>query len=113
MEHGDYQQPRPIQADIARRVAHDCRLGKNVATEGQALECRRKHRRRAVACARLPVIVVRFFNTVGPRQSERYGMVIPNFVRQALAGEPLIVHGTGSQTRSLPGWETSCGPFWR
>ena len=49
----------------------------------------------------LPVIVVRFFSTVGPRQSERYGMVIPNFVRQALAGEPLIVHGTGFQTRSF------------
>ena len=50
---------------------------------------------------RVPVIVVRFFNTVGPRQSDRYGMVIPNFVRQALAGEPLIVHGTGEQTRSF------------
>ena len=49
----------------------------------------------------VPVIVVRFFNTVGPRQSDRYGMVIPNFVRQALAGEPLIVHGNGSQTRSF------------
>jgi nucleoside-diphosphate-sugar epimerase len=48
-----------------------------------------------------PVIVVRFFNTVGPRQSDRYGMVIPTFVRQALAGEPLIVHGDGSQTRSF------------
>ncbi len=49
----------------------------------------------------LPVIIVRFFNTVGPRQSDRYGMVIPNFVRQALAGEPLIVHGNGVQTRSF------------
>ena len=49
----------------------------------------------------VPVTVVRFFNTVGPRQSDRYGMVIPNFVRQALAGEPLIVHGNGSQTRSF------------
>ena len=49
----------------------------------------------------MPVIVVRFFNTVGPRQSDRYGMVIPNFVRQALAGEPLIVHGDGTQTRSF------------
>ena len=48
-----------------------------------------------------PVIVVRFFNTVGPRQSERYGMVIPNFVRHALAGEPLVVHGNGTQTRSF------------
>jgi UDP-glucose 4-epimerase len=49
----------------------------------------------------VPVIVVRFFNTVGPRQTDRYGMVMPNFVRQALAGEPLIVHGDGSQTRSF------------
>lgn len=49
----------------------------------------------------VPVIVVRFFNTVGPRQSDRYGMVIPNFVRHALAGEPLIVHGDGSQSRSF------------
>lgn len=48
-----------------------------------------------------PVIVVRFFNTVGPRQSDRYGMVIPNFVRQALHGQPLTVHGDGSQTRSF------------
>ena len=48
-----------------------------------------------------PVIVVRFFNTVGPRQSARHGMVIPNFVRQALAGEPLVVHGNGAQTRSF------------
>ena len=49
----------------------------------------------------VPVIVVRFFNTVGPRQCSRYGMVIPNFVRQALAGKPLTVHGTGLQTRSF------------
>ncbi len=49
----------------------------------------------------VPVIVARFFNTVGPRQSDRYGMVIPNFVRQALAGQPLIVHGNGTQTRSF------------
>ena len=42
---------------------------------------------------KLPVIIVRFFNTVGPRQTGRYGMVIPNFVRQALAGEPITVFG--------------------
>jgi UDP-glucose 4-epimerase len=49
----------------------------------------------------LPVIIVRLFNTVGPRQTGRYGMVIPNFVRQALAGEPITVHGDGTQTRSF------------
>lgn len=48
-----------------------------------------------------PVIVVRFFNTVGPRQNPQYGMVLPNFVRRALAGLPLTVHGTGEQTRSF------------
>lgn len=50
---------------------------------------------------RLPVVVVRLFNTVGPRQTGRYGMVLPTFVRQALAGEPLTVFGDGSQTRSF------------
>jgi len=47
----------------------------------------------------LPVIVVRLFNTVGPRQTGSYGMVVPTLVGQALAGEPLTVHGDGSQMR--------------
>lgn len=46
-----------------------------------------------------PVVVVRLFNTVGPRQSGQYGMVIPNFVQRALAGETLQVYGTGAQSR--------------
>jgi len=50
---------------------------------------------------KLPVIIVRFFNTVGPRQTGQYGMVIPNFVRQALAGEPITVFGDGKQSRSF------------
>jgi UDP-glucose 4-epimerase len=50
---------------------------------------------------RSPVIVVRFFNTVGPRQSSRYGMVLPSFVRRALQNAPITVHGDGSQTRSF------------
>ena len=50
---------------------------------------------------KLPVIIVRFFNTVGPRQTGQYGMVIPNLVRQALAGEPLTVFGDGTQSRSF------------
>jgi UDP-glucose 4-epimerase len=48
---------------------------------------------------RLPVVVARLFNTVGPRQTGRYGMVIPNFVKQALLGHPLTVFGDGSQSR--------------
>jgi UDP-glucose 4-epimerase len=49
----------------------------------------------------LPSVVARFFNTVGPRQSPAYGMVIPRLVRQALAGEPLTVHGDGQQSRTF------------
>lgn len=47
----------------------------------------------------LPVVITRFFNTVGPRQTGRYGMVIPTFVRQGLAGEDITVYGTGEQRR--------------
>jgi UDP-glucose 4-epimerase len=47
----------------------------------------------------VPVIVTRFFNTVGPRQTGRYGMVLPNFAAQAIAGEPITVYGSGSQQR--------------
>jgi UDP-glucose 4-epimerase len=47
----------------------------------------------------LPVVVMRYFNTVGPRQTGRYGMVLPRFVRQALAGEPITIYGDGEQSR--------------
>jgi len=50
---------------------------------------------------KLPVIIARFFNTVGPRQTGQYGMVVPTFVRQALAGEAITVFGDGSQSRSF------------
>jgi UDP-glucose 4-epimerase len=49
----------------------------------------------------LPVIIVRFFNTVGPRQTGQYGMVLPSFVQQALANEPITVFGDGTQARSF------------
>ena len=48
---------------------------------------------------RLNVIVVRLFNTTGPRQTGHYGMVLPNFVSQALRGDPITVHGSGDQSR--------------
>lgn len=48
---------------------------------------------------RLPVVVVRLFNTVGPRQTGQYGMVVPRFVGAALRGEPITVYGDGSQSR--------------
>jgi UDP-glucose 4-epimerase len=50
---------------------------------------------------KLPIIIVRLFNTVGPRQTGQYGMVIPNFVRQALSGQPITVFGDGTQSRSF------------
>jgi UDP-glucose 4-epimerase len=58
----------------------------------------------AIAYARqhdLPVTVVRLFTTVGPRQSSRHGIMLPNFVRWSLAGEPISVHGDGTQTGSF------------
>lgn len=51
--------------------------------------------------SRLPIVIGRLFNTVGPRQVGQYGMVLPTFVRQALLGEPITVFGDGSQTRSF------------
>jgi UDP-glucose 4-epimerase len=59
----------------------------------------------ALAYARekgVPVTIVRFFNTVGPRQTGRYGMVLPNFAAQAVQGEPITVYGTGSSPAALP-----------
>lgn len=56
----------------------------------------------ALAYAReqnLPVVILRFFNTTGPRQTGRYGMVVPNFIQAALDGRPLLVHGSGEQSR--------------
>ena len=50
---------------------------------------------------KLPTVIARFFNTVGPRQTGQYGMVIPNFVQKALMGEPIHVYGDGEQTRSF------------
>ncbi len=56
----------------------------------------------------LPVVIVRYFNTVGPRQTGRYGMVLPTFVRQALANHPLTVYGDGQQSRCF-GFRGRCG----
>ncbi|MBF8300293.1 MAG: arnA [Acidobacteria bacterium] len=50
---------------------------------------------------KLPVVIVRLFNTVGPRQTGQYGMVLPTFVRQALVGDPITVFGDGTQSRSF------------
>lgn len=50
---------------------------------------------------KLPVFITRLFNTVGPRQTGQYGMVLPNFVQKALIGKPIIVYGDGTQSRSF------------
>ncbi len=50
---------------------------------------------------KLPVVIGRLFNTVGPRQTGQYGMVLPNFVQSALLGKPIVVYGDGNQTRSF------------
>lgn len=50
---------------------------------------------------KLPIVIVRFFNTVGPRQSDRYGMVMPRFIKQALMDQPITIYGDGKQTRSF------------
>jgi UDP-glucose 4-epimerase len=50
---------------------------------------------------RLPTVIVRLFNTIGPRQTGHYGMVVPRFIAQALRGEPLTVYGDGRQSRSF------------
>jgi len=90
--------------DVPFREGADCVLGPSI-----------KHRW-AYACSKLideflalaywkekklPVIIVRLFNTVGPRQTGQYGMVLPTFVRQALAGQPMTVFGDGTQSRSF------------
>ncbi|MDH5173873.1 MAG: SDR family NAD(P)-dependent oxidoreductase [Elusimicrobiota bacterium] len=50
---------------------------------------------------RLPVIIVRLFNTCGPRQTGKYGMVVPRFIEQAISGKPITIYGDGNQTRSF------------
>jgi UDP-glucose 4-epimerase len=50
---------------------------------------------------KLPVVIVRFFNTIGPRQTGTYGMVAPRFVKHALLGQPITIYGDGKQTRSF------------
>ncbi len=62
---------------------------------------------------KLPVIIVRLFNTVGPRQTGRYGMVIPRFVQQALAGDPITVFGDGRQTRTFTHVKDAIGAILR
>jgi UDP-glucose 4-epimerase len=91
-------------------------VGHSLAEDDNRVMGTVKKRRWAYACSKtldeflalayydekkLPMVVVRLFNTVGPRQTGRYGMVLPNFVQSALLGKPITVFGDGTQTRSF------------
>ncbi|HRU47954.1 MAG TPA: SDR family NAD(P)-dependent oxidoreductase, partial [Candidatus Syntrophosphaera sp.] len=60
---------------------------------------------------RLPVVIVRCFNTVGPRQTGQYGMVLPKFIKAALLDQPIVVYGTGKQTRCFADVSDVVGAF--
>jgi UDP-glucose 4-epimerase len=96
--YGDHREERPL-AENDRRVYGPTTEKRWLYADSKAMD---EHLALSYKLERgLDVIVVRLFNTVGPRQSGRYGMVIPRFVERALAGEPLEVHGDGTQTRSF------------
>ena len=61
---------------------------------------------------KLPTVVVRLFNTVGPRQTGQYGMVVPTFVKQALTGRPITIYGDGRSRAASPTSATSSAPCW-
>jgi UDP-glucose 4-epimerase len=96
--YGDHREERPL-AENDRRVYGPTTEKRWLYADSKAMD---EHLALSYHLERgLDAVVVRLFNTVGPRQSGRYGMVIPRFVDKALAGEPLEVHGDGNQTRSF------------
>jgi UDP-glucose 4-epimerase len=68
---------------------------------------------RICAAAAGPVLMVRPFNVVGPGQSDRYGMVMPTFIRRAMAGDPLILYDDGRQERTFAGVDAFLDALWR
>jgi UDP-glucose 4-epimerase len=96
--YGDHREERPL-AENDRRVYGPTTEKRWLYADSKAMDehlALAYHQERQLDC-----VVVRLFNTVGPRQSGQYGMVIPRFVNNALAGAPLEIHGDGSQTRSF------------
>src|ERR687884_703646 len=94
--YGDHREERAL-AESDRRVYGPVTERRWLYADSKAMDeflAFAWHQERDLDC-----VVVRLFNTVGPRQSGQYGMVIPRFVERALAGAPLEVHGDGSQTR--------------
>jgi len=96
--YGDHREERPLGEDD-RRVYGPVTERRWLYADSKAMDeflALAFHSERELDC-----IIGRFFNTVGPRQQGQYGMVIPRFVEKALSGEPLEVHGDGTQTRSF------------
>jgi UDP-glucose 4-epimerase len=94
--YGDHREERPLDEND-RRIYGPTTARRWLYADSKAIDehlAIAYHRERDLDC-----VIVRLFNTVGPRQSGQYGMVIPSFIERALAGEPLEVHGDGTQTR--------------
>jgi UDP-glucose 4-epimerase len=94
--YGDRREPEPL-AEESRRLYGPTTARRWAYAESKALDeflALAYHQERGLDC-----VIARLFNTVGPRQSGQYGMVIPRFVAAALAGRPLEIHGDGTQTR--------------
>jgi UDP-glucose 4-epimerase len=96
--YGDHREERPLEEED-RRIYGPTTQKRWLYADSKAMDeflALAYHQERQLDC-----VIARLFNTVGPRQSGQYGMVIPRFVRNALAGAPLEVHGDGTQTRSF------------
>jgi UDP-glucose 4-epimerase len=96
--YGDHREERPL-AENDRRVYGPTTEKRWLYADSKAMDehlALAWHQERNLDC-----VIVRLFNTVGPRQSGQYGMVIPRFVSRALGGLPLEIHGDGTQTRSF------------
>jgi nucleoside-diphosphate-sugar epimerase len=96
--YGDHREERPL-SEQDRRVYGPTTERRWGYADSKAMDeflALAYHQERGLDC-----VIVRLFNTVGPRQSGQYGMVIPRFVQRALTGSPLEVHGDGNQTRSF------------
>ncbi len=96
--YGDHREERPL-AEEDRRIYGPTTQKRWLYADSKAIDeflALALHQERDLDC-----VIVRLFNTVGPRQSGQYGMVIPRFVHNAIAGVPLEIHGDGTQTRSF------------
>jgi nucleoside-diphosphate-sugar epimerase len=94
--YGDHREQRPLDEE-ARRLYGPTTARRWAYADSKAMDeflALAYHQERGLDC-----VIARLFNTVGPRQSGQYGMVIPRFVERALAGAPLEIHGDGTQTR--------------